>query len=331
MVNPNANSAALAGGGSVAVPNELAAPGVRVTAADLYPMRMQTLNSIEEGGTIGGLQFPSDRGKYFMTLGLHDYSRSPSDLMGVFVNMAKLNITNTITLPLPQQMTDSHSVNYAEEALGQGLAATTEAGSGLMNAMAGNMSNIGQALGGLLGAGTSTFLQGIKDFTGINAPGLTQALAGVAPNQFLTILLKGPQYKKHSFTWKLSPRNEGESESIRAIIALLNNSMAPGMSAGTGNAFFSFPKIVTLSFMPNSNVLYRFKPAVIENMTVNYAPSGAPAFYRRTEAPDTIEMKLDFLEVEYWLTGDFGASSALDTSGLSALRAQQGGREGRGV
>lgn len=329
MPNPNANSATLAGGGSVAVPNA-AAPGVRVTAADLYPMRMQNLNNIEESGTIGGLQFPADRGKYYMTLGLHDYSRSPSDLMGVIVNMAKLNITNTITLPLPQQMVDSHSVNYDQEALGQGLGATTELGSNLMGAMAGNMSNIGQALGGVLGAGGASFLEGVRNLTGINAAGLTQALAGVAPNQFLTILLKGPQYKKHSFTWKMSPRNEGESESIRSIIALLNNSMAPGMKAGTGNAFFSFPKIVTISFMPNSNVLYRFKPAVIENMTVNYAPSGAPAFYRRTEAPDTVEIKLDFLEVEYWLTGDFGGP-ALDTSGLSKIRAQQGGREGRGV
>lgn len=324
MANPNANSASLASASSTAVQNA-SLPGPRVTAADLYPMRMQNLSNIEGGGTIGGLQFPSDRGKYFMSLGLHDYSRSASDLMGVI--LGKLNITNTITLPLPQQMTDSHNVNYAEEALGQGLGATTEAGSNLMNAMAGNMSNIGQALGGLLGAGAQTILDGFKNLTGVNAPQLSQALTGLAPNQFLTILLKGPQYKKHSFTWKLSPRNEGESESIRAIIALLNNSMAPGMKT---NAFFTFPKIVTLSFMPNSNVLYRFKPAVIENMTVNYAPSGAPAFYRRTEAPDTVELKLDFLEVEYWLTGDFGGS-ALDTSGLSALRSQQGGREGRGV
>lgn len=329
MANPNANPAALASGASTAV-GGIKPPEVRVTAADLYPMRMQTLSNIEGNSAIGALQFPSDRAKYYMTLGLHDYSRSPSDLMGVIVQaMGKLNITNTITLPLPQQMIDSHSVNYAEEALGQGLGASTEGSTSLINAMAGNMSNVTQGLAGILGAGASTFLQGIKDFTGLNAPALTQALAGVAPNQFLTILLKGPQYKKHSFTWKLSPRNEGESESIRRIIELLNNSMAPGMSAA-GNAFFSFPKIVTLSFMPNSNVLYRFKPAVIENMTVNYAPSGAPAFYRRTEAPDTVEIKLDFLEVEYWLTGDFGGT-ALDTSGLSNLRAQQGGRAGRGV
>lgn len=314
MPNPNANSATLSGGGSTAVTG-LAPPTPRVTAADLYPLRMQNLSDIEGKSTIGSYQFPADRGKYYMTLGFHKYERSMSDLMSI----AKLDITDTITLPIPQQMVDTHNVNYAQEELGAVAGAATETVGNVGSALTGPgsvMTNLSQGTANMIAAGGNQFLQGLDAFFGSNISGIAKALTGLAPNQFLTVLLKGPQYKRHSFSWKMSPRNEIESESIRAIINLLNNSMAPGKSPLGG--FFTFPKVVTISFMPNSNVLYRFKPCVIENLTVNYAPSGAPAFYRKTEAPDSIELKLDFMELEFWLSGDF-TGTAINTSSLSRL------------
>ena len=149
--------------------------------------------------------------------------------------------------------------------------------------------------------------------TGGNPTDAAYAAFGVAPNQFLTVMLKGPQYKKHEFSWKLSPRNEQESEAVRKIILTLNNAIAPGVTG----AYFTFPKVFEIKFNPNENVLYKFKPAVIESMSVNYAPSGAPAFYRRTNAPDSVELRLQFLELEFWLTGQFsGSSIASDGSTL---------------
>lgn len=328
MANPNANSATLAGGGSTAV-NNASPPGPRVTAADMYPMKVQNLSEIEGKGAVKKMQFPADLGKYYMTLDLHNYSRSTDNLMSVFTG-GKLDISDKIILPLPQQMVDTHNVAYEQKSLGAVTGQITETVGEASKALPGGqqMTNLGQSLYGLAEGVMGKLLGGFDALTGSNITDVVKAVAGVAPNQFLTVLLQGPQYKKHSFTWKLSPRNEAESESIRSIIQKLNNSMAPGLSGGQG--FFTFPKIAVLSFMPNSNVLFRFKPAVIESMSVNYAPSGAPAFYRRTEAPDTVELKLDFLEVEFWLDGDFGGDP-INAPAIIGSQQVGGGRVGGGV
>jgi hypothetical protein len=131
-----------------------------------------------------------------------------------------------------------------------------------------------------------------------------QAALGVAPNQFLTVLLKGPAYKKHDFTWTLSPRNRAESENIRQIIYFLKGAM---LVRRPTLGFFLPPKIFTPKFNKNDNYLYKFKPCVLENLSVNYSPSGAPAFYSQTGAPDAVELKLSFLEIEFWFSEDYGA------------------------
>lgn len=282
-------------GTSVASANT-AAPQQQITRADLFPVRPQRLGNIEQIGSIDHLQFPLDRSeKYHMSLGISDYSRSMNSLMQVSANFSQ---TGNIILPMPQQMVDSHSVSYEQKAIGQFTGAATEtAGSVLGMDGVGAVTNFVQsAIAGLSQTMANAF--GSVNF---NAADAARATTGMAPNQFLTVLLQGPQYKKYEFSWKLSPRNEAESEQIRKIIVTLNKSMAPGLD-GT-QAFFTFPKIFKVSFS-NSGVLYRFKPSVLENMTINYAPSGAPAFYSRTGAPDTVELRLQFLEIEFWLNND---------------------------
>lgn len=291
----------VASGASVAAAS--ASPRTRnITQADLFPIRIQNLSDIEgqNNSRVNFLQFPKDRGKYFMTMGMSDYSRKGKNLMEM-----SLNITDTIILPLPQQMVDNHGVNYEQKELQQ-LAGSTVGG-------------FSELLGGNGSSAMSTFASGALGVLGSVASAViggnfTDAMAaqfGVAPNQFLTVMLKGPQYKKHEFSWKLSPRNEQESEAIRNIILTLNNAVAPGVFG----PLFTFPKVFQLSFSPNENLLYKFKPAVIENMSVNYAPSGAPSFYRRTEAPDAVEIRLQFLELEFWLQGQFKGTSIMGGAG----------------
>lgn len=282
---------------------------LNITRADLLPLQAQSqrLSRIETGGAIGRLQFPADRAKYYMTLDQSVFSRNTSNYL-TGVNFA-LESENKITLPMPQQMVDNHSVSYEQTEIGQFTGAAVEAAfSRMASDASGTMTNTLQALT----AGLTSALGGfIKGATGFDPALAGRAATGLAPNQFLTVLLKGPQYKKYEFSWKLSPRNEGESESIRKIIALLNKSMAPGLTGA--QAFFTFPKVFKVGFS-NEGVLYRFKPAVLENMTINYAPSGAPAFYSRTGAPDTVELRLQFLEIEFWLESDNWEGTPISTA-----------------
>ncbi len=250
---------------------------------------VQDLSSIETShNQVISLAFPSDTGKYYMTLGVSNLVRN---------NLFSLDInpTGSIRLPLPLQLVDNHAVNYEQKELGLPGAAASAA----MSALSGQGQSIGNILASIGGTIGKVGLNALSSI--IPANEIAQVATGIAPNQFLTVLLKGPQYKKHEFTWKLSPRNDTESENIRKIIALLNESMAPGLAVN--GAFFSFPKIFEIKLVPNERVLYKFLPAVIENMTVNYTPSGAPAFYHGTQAPDSVELRLSFLELEFWLSG----------------------------
>lgn len=283
-----ANLSTLNNGASIAA-DVTRVPPLQVTQADVYPIRGQVNSEIEsKHSNYASLRFPMDTGKYHMSLGISSYNRT--NLFSV-----ALNILGSIKLPLPMQMVDSLSVNYEQQELGSIPGAAVNAAMGKINGQGGSLSNIFQAEGLIATAAVNT-LSGIF---GQTVDTTYRAATGLAPNQYMTILLKGPQYKKHEFSWKLSPRNEQESESVRKIIATLQDAASPGLK----NAFqFSFPKIFDIGFNPNPQMLYRFLPAVLENVSVNYAPSGVPSFYRRTEGPDTVELRLSFLELELWLS-----------------------------
>lgn len=245
----------------------------------------------------GNLQFPQDLPKEYMRLSLDKFTFGQG--FGGLTKSASGGGTN-IYLPMPKQMVDNHSVGYNPQSVG-GVTGQ------LTNALTGgsDQSGVGgDILNALAQAGVNAAGKFIENLTGLGATQAFQAQAGVAPNQFLTVMLTGPQFKKHELSWTLSPRNKKESEKIRAIIKELNNAMAPGLFG----PFFTHPMVITPSYT-NENVLYKFKPCVIENMSINYAPSGAPSFYAKTAAPDSVEIRLSLLEIEFWLTGDFQSTS----------------------
>jgi hypothetical protein len=198
--------------------------------------------------------------------------------------------TDSIILPLPQSLIDSGATSFSEESMG-------DVASGAAN-----------LLGNAVGAGADYFTRGIAssviDFGAATekATKIGYAAAGVTPNKFMTIVLQGPQYKKHSFTWKLYPKTSSESIELNRIINLLKKSMRTKLAGQ--NFFFEFPKVFQMSFSPNENFLYAFKPAVMESMSVNYTPSGSPNFYGKTGAPDGVILTMNFWELEYWLSDD---------------------------
>jgi hypothetical protein len=273
------------------------------------------------------LQFPGDLPKYYTRLGLSKYTRiNPS-------RGAVLTPSDFILLPLPLQLMDNQGVSYEEQQLGPTLGTVANMGSAaadriknIMSATPPSISDpaslskygalIASELGGLVGDGANALVKQGPDFLAAqarqaagNIGAVADTVLGYSPNQFLTILLKGPMYKRNEFTWKLSPRSPMEARAINQIVRRLNNAMAPGITGG--GYFFSFPSLFSVSFMPNSQYLFKMKPAVLENMVINYTPGGRNGFLRADattsglNAPETVEIRVRFLELEYWLQGDF--------------------------
>ena len=292
-----------------------------------------------EQSSIEILRFPLDTAKFFFIMSFQAYKR-----LSLLDVQATLNTENQVLLPVPLNIQDNHAISYTEtpfnpfygnfinqsfaglEATFQSAVATLGGGQPVEGTGSGFLSGlaaVGSALPGALPATaaglTADSLQAVQAF-------------GYSPNQFVTVLLKGPNYKQHSFSWHLVPKNYDESIMIQRIIRILNNASAPGLE--WGGSVFSFPSVVQCAFWPNYSYLFRFKPAVITRVAVNYNPGGVASFYHEGDSdgaqdnpPESIHLTLDFLELEYWLKNDFKEIGAIPTdTGVTATASERSGR-----
>ena len=196
--------------------------------------------------------FPQDAGKYYMMLMIQDYKRNNLLRVSLGSNLKYLR------LPMPTNMADTHRVAYEQTPVGFLTGSFIQGGpmglSGAEDFLA--LKGLsGLVSGGLRNSRFGAFAQSLG--MSENPMAAYSALTGKSPNQFMTILLKGPEYKVHNFTWRLFPENKNESDQIKKIVALLNNSMAPTYADGIVS-FFGFPKVFSISFRPNENMLYKF-------------------------------------------------------------------------
>lgn len=273
-------------------------------ASNLYNSRQTMSNQFQQQS-----EFPSDlttTTRFYMSFLFQAYEKRAIN------NSPFLRSTGTIRLPIPEGLKDNTAVSYSDSSLGPLAGAVLEqastnraqTGSAIPSLQSG-VNTVGKAFQGVAGQ----FAQGLQD-TGVG--GAIRSYFGMTVNPYQTILFERPQFKSHSFSWKLIPKNETESGIIRDIISTFQYHSLPGVSDGIG-LLFSFPSMVTVSLYPSSEFLYRFKPAVIESISVNYAPGASPSFYRRTNAPTAVTITVQLKEIEYWTNRDYTATKFNDT------------------
>jgi hypothetical protein len=266
----------------------------------------------------------------------------PNDLTGVtpfymsflFQAYEKRSINNspflrsegTIRLPIPDSLKDSTTVTYSEKSLGLAAGGALEEIAKGRGEGGNTLTSIGRAITTALGATAITAGENlVNTYLGGGTGQAVRAYAGITTNPFQTILFEKPNFKIHSFTWKLTPKDANESNTIRNIIRTFQYHMLPGVSEGPG-LFFSFPSMVTISLFPSSEFLYRFKPCVIDNVTVNYSPGSTPSFYRGTGAPTAVTITISLKEIEYFTNKDFTAEQFSDTNALGNSLLSAGNR-----
>lgn len=251
-------------------------------------------------------QFPSELPKFYFAVRIGDYFRVAADKLG------KIITHSTILLPMPHQMIDGNGVQWTQEQIGMLIGQAGSLATGLKNGQSALSSSWDAAKKVATNPGTAAGLGGLGIARGLMGDtrrgrdfDQVAGLFGIAPNQFLTVLMKGPAYKKYTFQWKLAPNNLTESKYLYAILQYIKNEMAPKKTFG--NFFFQYPSIFQCAFMNDgtemSKKMYKFKYAALEDFSVNYSGSGMPAFYQEGY-PESVEMKMSFLEMEFWLNGD---------------------------
>jgi hypothetical protein len=268
------------------------------------------------------LQFPNDlttTTPFYISFGFQEYVKRSIQ------NSPFLRSTGSIRLPIPDALKDTTSVTYTPTSLGGGAAGQAAGAAleslsnqprptGLITAVT---SGVRVAADAAKGAGAGA-LNSLTDGALGNA---ARAYSGVTLNPYQTILFERPEFKSHSFTWKLVPKDGNESGTIRDIVRAFQFHMLPGVSDGIG-LFFSFPSMVTVSLFPSTEFLYRFKPCVISNVTVNYSPGPTPSFYRGTNAPTAVTITVDLKEIEYFTNKDFTAEQFNDDIAMNSYAMQ---------
>ena len=203
-----------------------------------------------------------------------------------------------LPLPMGQTMIDQQDVQYTEYPFGPGMGALKAAGA-LIGGVGGRPSpERGGNNAGAIG--------------GISSDIATAAgwYFGIAANEFRTVLLQGPKFKQYNLSFNLLPHSPQDSINYVNIIKRLRYAAAP--EPHFAGAIWEFPQLVQCLYVPQGDgpntYMYRFKPAVLQSVQASYAPSGIPAFYKGTSAPESIILSLQFLEIEYWIRSNFEGS-----------------------
>jgi hypothetical protein len=127
---------------------------------------------------------------------------------------------------------------------------------------------------------------------------------GTAPNPHMAVSFQGVALKKYQFNWRLSPNNKRESDILHEVI---RNLQASALPEKRGKFMLTFPDVVEVKMVPEN--LFIFKPMMMDNISVNYAPSGSPSFFRGETSsynryPTEIELSISFREIDIHTASD---------------------------
>ena len=274
-------------------------------AMDLYGQRGAMASQYQ-----GEHMFPADlvqnNRRFYMSFAFQKYEKRAIN------NSPFLRSQGTIRLPIPNNLKDNTNVSYGTPSLSGAVGAALEniLSTPTPTSFTGFAGAVGGTLGSALGGAAAQTLQG----TGIGQA--AQSYFGLAVNPFQTVLFEKPEFKKHSFSWRLIPKNEQESSKIRDIVRTFQYHTLPGVSGEGATApglFFSYPSRVIVSLFPSSEFLYRFKPCVVQSVNIDYAPGSSPSFYKRSSgAPAAVNISISLLEIEYWTNKDYMGANVFD-------------------
>jgi len=277
---------------------------------------------IRPNNTIAKMQFPLDMGKYYIAFQFAEYSSTynsgaadaldiPANFfnstVGSFANLFGFdvkastnkatranygigNINAHIALPIPPNLVDDQQLDYNSQNLLNvaGAAASSVADYATRNLSQGAKQAITTA---------ESVVSSVSQFGSV--------FSGQTVNPFLAMMFNGPRFKTHQFGWRFSPRNSAETDEVVKIVNTFKAKSLPVQHAS--GTMFAYPDVCMISLYPESarDKMYTFKPAVITQTSVHYAPSGTPSFFAGSTGPAEIELKIQLSEISIWTNNDF--------------------------
>lgn len=239
----------------------------------------------------------------------------PSTTQSFLENKSKLRKNQrTIYLPIPQQISDSLRVEYAEDRLSPVAAAAVATANSLMSADGGSIAKVRDFVGrvtsgqykfeGVDNAGMNSLKTGLAASAirslnmNVSAQGLISRASGQVLQSNLELLFSGMALRTFPFVFDFAPRDEKEAEEVMLIIRTIKMAMTP---SGRDSVLMTAPDLFQFTYISGKErhpFLNSFKVGVLSNMTVNYTAGGNYATYGGTfKSPVHMRMQLDFKEI----------------------------------
>ena len=216
-------------------------------------------------------------------------------------------VSTDIILPMPLTLSvnntvgwDNAELGFVGGALNGGIDARnlkTSTSDLISNSKAGDVfGNIGTVI-------TQKIANFALGFLGANGEAVNESANRFVLNPHAEILFKGTDFRKFTFSWKLTPRNESEVISVANIIKLFKFHAAPAI--GTERNFITYPSEFIIQFIHNeetvgaqvNSFLPRIAQSVCTDITANYTSVGLWSAFK-SGAPVEVELSLSFAETE---------------------------------
>ena len=189
----------------------------------------------------------------------------------------------SVTLPIPSQLVDANTVSWNNSNMNDLQMAGIRAGSSIMNSGAPIQAAQKIIDDGLtsLENNTGTAKQFIQNLILGQLPGINQSpneilgrFQGQIINPNLELIFGGPTLRQFQYSFRLTPRNNRETQVVRSIIRFFKQGMS--IKENPTNFFLSAPNIFQPRFYNKEGQQHTFintiKKCACTSFTVNYVP-----------------------------------------------------------
>ena len=213
-----------------------------------------------------------------------------------------------IYLPIPQAISDSITVGYAEDTLNPlqaiGLSLTTDT---IRDGPGAAAKKITQMIKDASAGISDSNLRALETVLGGQA--INQLGANVSPQSLITrssgqilqsnleLLFSNVTLRTFPFVFDFTPRDPQEAQIVKDIIRTIKRATVPKRGNGL---FINSPDLFQFQYISNGNndhpFLNKFKVGVLENISVDYTASGTYATYS-DKTPVHMRMSLTLKEI----------------------------------
>ena len=259
----------------------------------------------------------------------------PSTTQSFLENKSKLRKNQrTIYLPIPQKISDSLRVEYAEDRLSPVAAAAVATANEILSADTGSIAKVRDFVGrvtsgqykfeGIDSAGMNSLKTGLAASAirslgmNVSAQGLISRASGQVLQSNLELLFSFMALRTFPFIFDFAPRDEKEAEEVMLIIRTIKMAMTP---SGRDSVMMTAPDLFQFTYISGKErhpFLNSFKVGVLTNMTVDYTAGGNYATYGgKLKSPVHMRMQLDFKEINPVFREDYEQMS--NTPGMGGV------------